>query len=441
MYYFFKIFFLFLSINLLKANEQFINHIEKVIFNDKGNYISFPFYEKVLNINYNNNYDPDIGVTTVQLIKSRNYDVQIHKVISDDGYILTLHRIINKNFYPNKLNKLPVLLHHGLMGSSIDFVINSPGGSIDENTKIVGNNLGFELSKRSYDVWLANSRGNMYSNEHITLDSKKDVKYWNFSLDEQINYDLPRVIDYIKNETNSSTVSFIGHSLGTTVMFAMLSRRTEYVNVIKPFIALAPFTIPLNAIAPVVRLGSTSLFLKIMSKRTGSFIKDKFIRSLAKKLCRKNLGSYFCANIAFIITGGFDSHQVNYTRIPVYTSTESYGTSIKTIVHMGQIVRNNRFAYYDYGSNGNMLMYNNYKSPIYPLENIKSNDISLFSSLNDGCATRKDVLILKKQLKNSNIVNDYVIPYNLWSHLDFIWGKDAAFFVNEPILNILTSYN
>lgn len=40
--------------------------------------------------------------------------------------------------------------------------------------------VGYLLSDRGYDVWLANSRGNTYSRKHVYLDPK-EPSYWNFS--------------------------------------------------------------------------------------------------------------------------------------------------------------------------------------------------------------------------------------------------------------------
>lgn len=65
------------------------------------------------------------------------------------------------------------MVQHGLMGNGGDFLVNSPGGDVDGPMSPVGNNLGFELAKRSYDVFLSNTRGNKYSLNHTTLHPDK----------------------------------------------------------------------------------------------------------------------------------------------------------------------------------------------------------------------------------------------------------------------------
>lgn len=53
-------------------------------------------------------------------------------------------------------------------------------------------------------------------------------------------YDLPAVIDYILKVTGQKDIIYIGHSLGTTMMFVMSSMRPEYVYKVKFMVGLAP---------------------------------------------------------------------------------------------------------------------------------------------------------------------------------------------------------
>lgn len=55
--------------------------------------------------------------------------------------------------------------------------------------------------------------------------------------------DLPAMIDYILNYTKQKTLRYIGHSMGTTMLFVLLSMRPEYNIKIKLGVCLAPVAI------------------------------------------------------------------------------------------------------------------------------------------------------------------------------------------------------
>ncbi|XP_042913749.1 gastric triacylglycerol lipase-like, partial [Parasteatoda tepidariorum] len=125
-------------------------------------------------------------------------------------------------------NRKPVLLQHGILESSADWVINYPHQS-----------LGFLLADYGYDVWLGNTRGGAYSRQHLNFETNsKD--FWDFSFDQMAEYDLPAMIDYILNVTKEDNLVYIGHSQGTTIAFALLSEKPLYNEKIKLFVALAP---------------------------------------------------------------------------------------------------------------------------------------------------------------------------------------------------------
>jgi hypothetical protein len=56
----------------------------------------------------------------------------------------------------------------------------------------------FILAQAGYDVWLGNSRGTKFSRKHLTLDPDQDKEYWEFSYAENGKYDLPAMIDYVR---------------------------------------------------------------------------------------------------------------------------------------------------------------------------------------------------------------------------------------------------
>ena len=100
-------------------------------------------------------------------------------VITKDGFHIQMVRIVNP-FNKNQTQHRPILLFHGLVSSCGVFVSNRFGhldeygnyieydehGHTNNNTEQAGNTLGFVLSARGYDVWLANYRANSYSSYH-----------------------------------------------------------------------------------------------------------------------------------------------------------------------------------------------------------------------------------------------------------------------------------
>ena len=59
-------------------------------------------------------------------------------------------------------------------------------------------------------------------------------------MDQLIKYDLPVQIDYIISYTKHTKLSYIAHSQGALIMFALMSMNNSYAEKIEPFIALAP---------------------------------------------------------------------------------------------------------------------------------------------------------------------------------------------------------
>ena len=101
--------------------------------------------------------DPDMNKDPCEIIRARGFICQPHHPVTNDGYILTLFRIINPySIQVKERRKRPLLLMHGLMGSSADFVIgsgfDSPRPPPSKGLPYIPhtNNLGFELSNHGY---------------------------------------------------------------------------------------------------------------------------------------------------------------------------------------------------------------------------------------------------------------------------------------------------
>jgi len=62
----------------------------------------------------------------------------------------------------------------------------------------------FILSRAGYDVWLTNSRGNRFSESHISLDSSSKEFWSEVDWEQMGTKDTPAVIEYILNITGRS---------------------------------------------------------------------------------------------------------------------------------------------------------------------------------------------------------------------------------------------
>jgi pimeloyl-ACP methyl ester carboxylesterase len=60
------------------------------------------------------------------------------------------------------------------------------------------------------------------------------------SVDELGIYDVSALIDHVLKETGQESIFYVGHSLGTSVLFILLSERPEYNSKIKAVAAMAP---------------------------------------------------------------------------------------------------------------------------------------------------------------------------------------------------------
>ncbi|KOB52045.1 Lipase, partial [Operophtera brumata] len=169
----------------------------------------------------------DARLDTFNLIKKYGYRCEIHRVYTEDRYILEMHRV------PHGKNQTPgprpvVFLQHGLLSSSAEWVLMTPGKG-----------LAYILADKGYDVWMGNARGNTYSRRHSVLKPESKA-FWQFSWHEIGYYDLPAMIDYVTKETGVEKLQYVGFSQGTTVFWVMASTRPEYNDKIIAMQALAP---------------------------------------------------------------------------------------------------------------------------------------------------------------------------------------------------------
>ncbi|GLH01219.1 Lipase 3, partial [Gryllus bimaculatus] len=390
-------------------------------------------------------YDPDVNLNTPQTIRRHGYPAEAHTVQTADGYILTMHRIPGGRARDGEAEddapgarvgippgptprprRRPVLLHHGLMGSSYAWILAGPGRG-----------LAYLLADAGYDVWMANARGNIYSRAHASLPTYSSSPFWDFSFHEVGVYDLPAEMEYILRATGASQLHYVGHSMGTTALFALAAARPRAAARVASAFALAPVVFvrhvksPIRLLAPFAR---DAEYLAHLLGKGELLPHSKILKHLAKYGCELlPIDKTLCENMVFIICG-YDAAQFDKALLPVMLSHSAQGASTKTAIHYAQMINSGKFQQFDYGAQENMKRYNSTAPPSYDLSKINVST-HLYYAANDWLASVMDVNSLYTDLQCKK--SKYLVPLPTFNHLDFILAKDVKKLLYDDIIKQL----
>ncbi|XP_077291619.1 lipase 3-like [Arctopsyche grandis] len=370
----------------------------------------------------------DAILDTDQLVEKYGYPSENHEVETEDGYLITMHRIPNGKI-PTTGNKIPVLVMHGLTSSSADWVVNGPEQA-----------LAYILADEGYDVWMGNARGNYYSRKHVSMNPDTDSKFWKFSWNEIGYYDLPAMIAYILENTGHSKLHYIGHSQGTTSFFVMAAERPEINEKILSMQAMGPATYMTHAETPLLK------YLGPYADRLETILSVLGINELLPNSnLTTNVGQLFCSeeskylnvctSVLFVF-GGYSPDQLNVTMLPVYLGHTPAGCATRQPVHYAQVHMSGKFRKYDHGSVLNLIIYGSAEPPNYDLSKITC-PVALHYTDNDLFVANQDVDQLYSELGNP--LGKFKVPLTTFSHLDFIWGIDANTLVYDKTIRLMRS--
>ncbi|XP_023172789.2 lipase 1-like [Drosophila hydei] len=352
-------------------------------------------------------------LTTLQLLAKYKYPGELHAVTTADKYVLQMHRI------PRPGAK-PVLLMHGLMDSSVTWILMGPHSG-----------LGYFLYNAGYDIWMGNARGTRYSRGHVKLNPNTDKAYWSFSWHEIGYYDLPALIDAVLAKTGYEKLSYFGHSQGTTSFFVMASTRPEYNAKIHVMSALAPVAYMTNIESPL--LGLSHRLLKVIGEGQELLpYTDMFSSCLISEPTLQTCLFYMWKIL------GKNLAEFNKTMLPVLMHHVPAGLSSNQVLHYLQLQKSDRFCEYDHDVKENQRIYGRAQPPDYPLEKITA-PVALYYTQNDYLAAVVDVKRLIKRLPN--VVEDHMYPYKKWNHIDMMWGISARRLAQPRMLEVMQFYD
>ncbi|KAL1489302.1 hypothetical protein ABEB36_014225 [Hypothenemus hampei] len=365
-----------------------------------------------------------------QFLEKHNYTYyENHTIITPDKYILTTVRIprgLNESS-SNTTKKHPVILLHGIWSNPQDLILMGP------------NSIGFLLVESGFDVYLMASRGNTYSTAHEYF-STDSVEYWDFGFDEVGRYDIPCNIDYVKNLTGNSNVSFIGHSQGGTSFVTFAATRPEYLKSITSAHLFAPVVYMDYSRLPffsVIKNNQMTLEAVVtnLGLNKGVFTYNPIITVLGMIFC--NIESpliEICASLLGI--QGPDPDQLNRTKITVMATNDPAGGSFKQLIHYLQVAQSGKFREYNY-YNQNQKIYQQEEPPLYNLTAINGTLLHIWYGENDFFTGEKDY---KKLISEIPCAIAKKVENELWNHIDFAFAIESYKYVYRHVLDELLSH-
>lgn len=171
--------------------------------------------------------------------RSCGFDIADEQVETKDGYYLRMHRVICNDTEQMRRGPgkgYPILILHGLFQSSGSFITSEE------------RSLAFWLAAQGYQVYLGNNRA-AYDMGHRRF-SRYAPEFWDYNIRDLALYDLPAMVDYVRQRTGYEKIAFIGHSQGNATAFIALSRwfvpelgtKLSYFGALAPAVFAGPLT-------------------------------------------------------------------------------------------------------------------------------------------------------------------------------------------------------
>ena len=177
--------------------------------------------------------------------------------------------------------------------------------------------------------------------------SSSDDEYWSFSFDEMGAFDLPANVEYVKRVAGVEQVIYIGHSQGTTQLFALLSEQPEFKKNLRMMFGLGPVIKVDHQGSLVVALAKDLRVVEILQfLGFDSFLYlESDVFPALGLVCEKLTG--ICVDAVRLLCGNSEVVHYNASRMSVMASHEPGGSSIQNLLHWFQLMRSGEFRKFD----------------------------------------------------------------------------------------------
>nr|CAD7459367.1 unnamed protein product [Timema tahoe] len=357
----------------------------------------------------------DIFLDVPDLIKKSGYPVEVHHVTTEDGYIVTLHRL------PRHMSeKAPTLVQHGIFHSSADSIISGPKsglgpyfikrkggkvliycplrtrsnhsgsyGCVRVVSSVIGQpRLYSEISDVFWEPQLCS--GDLGSVQEASA-VFGESKIWH----DMGVHDIPAVIDYILDHTGHKDLFFIGHSMGCAMFFVGMAAKPRYNDKIRVMFGLGPASYMHNGKSYSIEEEKMLLLADVLEdEENKDFERLNIYEFLPRVPGWGRLALSICKD--------------NHLTQPICTG--------------GLSLMGGNFCQFDHGLAGNLKAYGTFEPPEYNLSRITA-PVSLYCGESDLVVDCIDVERLHFELTNARMKSLQRI--RRYTHLDFVWGNDA----------------
>ena len=350
-------------------------------------------------------------------IESFGYKLEEHEAVTDDGYELTIWHI----YKSSSLNsKKVVYLQPGFTCTSWVFL------------QLGENSLPFMLVDNGYDVWIGNNRGTIFSWGHVSKDPDDlNGDYWDFSMDENVIYDLPTQINYVKETSGAKKINYIGHSQGTTLFYMLYMHDPKFIqSSINKFVSLG--SVPNLAYAtfkPIEYLDKLYKLIEMTRPLTKAIIFGGRERIMLSEVCRRYPGK--CEAVFESASSSVPTKRINYENLYPFLYYYPGGTNSNTILHWSQVHRQKKLVYFNpnydkekYATPYDINVIKAWKIPAF----IQRSDVDTFSSYED-VTELYDIIEDKSYIK--------LVDTKLYGHTDDLAAESAINDIYIPIINFL----
>ena len=367
----------------------------------KSLFISFLLIQLIsLNISIN------LDTYYKEFISVYGYNLEENSVTTSDGYILSVWHIS-----PKKPNGKVAFFQHGLADTAWCFFQHAE------------KSLPFLLLKEGYDIWMGNTRGNIFSSNHT------QSEFHEYSMDDLVQYDLPSMISLVKERTGKK-MSYIAHSQGSTIFLMLYMHNPSLTeSSFDHFSSIG--TVPNIAYTNFVPIELLDLLYNLLS-----------LAKIEKSLTLTNEQRVILANFCKILPDAcgkfFDSgagiktsKKMDYKKLYNFVYYYIGGTCKTNLLHWSQIHTMKKLVYY----NPNFDKEKTAKA--YDINNLKKWKIKALVARtdNDVMSSYQDVTEFYNTVEDKNYIQ--LLDLKMYGHCDVLAADSAYEDIYVPIVNFL----